>query len=191
MQHLPLTLVLNNGGMPQRWATWQEVATLKTKNSISWEMGESEWIKYGGINRLTGEQSSIRISSIIAVHGMQLPRRTPVTVTGRNLFRRDLQICAYCGDHFYEADLTIDHIIPKARGGKHRWENVVTACKKCNHHKGDRTLEMLGWELLYVPYVPSPEEGLILKNRRILADQMAFISKMLPKNSRLHSLNVQ
>ena len=186
----PLTLVLNEGGIPHRWATWQDVAVLRTKSAIVWEMGQHEWIKYGGISRMTGEQSSVKISSIVAVRGMNMPRRAMPPLTGKNLFLRDLRICAYCGNEFHEQHLTIDHIVPKSRGGKHSWQNVVTACKRCNHHKSDRLIETLGWELLYVPYAPSPEEGLILKNRRILGDQMDFIKKMLPKHSRLHNIRV-
>jgi len=186
----PKVLILNQGGMPQRWATWQDAVVLKAKGLVTWEMGEYDWTKYGGVSRMTGERSSINISSIMSVKGMHLPRRSVMPVTGPNLFRRDLKICAYCGEEFTENHLTIDHIEPKSLGGKHTWRNTVTACKKCNHHKGSRTLDELGWELLYVPYVPSPEEGLILKNRTILADQMDFIKKMLPKNSRLHDLEI-
>jgi 5-methylcytosine-specific restriction endonuclease McrA len=184
----PMILVLNEGGIPHRWATWQDVAVLRTKEAVVWEMGDHNWTKFGGISRMTGEQSSINIPSIVAVRGMNMPRRSVPPLTGKNLFRRDLNICGYCGNEFYDSDLTIDHIVPKALNGSHTWNNCVTACKRCNHHKSDKTLEYLGWELLYVPYTPSPEEGLILKNRRILGDQMDFIKKMLPKHSRLHSV---
>lgn len=180
-----LTLVLNEGGLPQRWATWQEAVIYKAKDLIQWEMGESDWIKYGGISRITGEQSSAQISSIIAVKGMHLPARMVPVLSNRSLFGRDLNICAYCGNSFRNSDLTNDHIIPRARGGKHIWTNCVSTCKRCNNKKGDKLLKDISMDLLYIPYVPSFEEVLILKNRNILCDQMQYMKKSLPKHSRL------
>jgi 5-methylcytosine-specific restriction endonuclease McrA len=64
--------------------------------------------------------------------------------------RRDNYKCAYCGRHAE----TIDHIIPRSRGGQHTWENCTASCQICNHRKADRLLEELGWELLNKPVVP-------------------------------------
>jgi 5-methylcytosine-specific restriction endonuclease McrA len=101
------------------------------------------------------------------------------------LFARDCNICAYCGEHFIDAELTREHIIPYAQNGQDTWMNVVTACRACNHRKGDRTPEQAHMPLLYAPYVPSLWEDFILRNRRILADQMGFLSAHLPRHSRL------
>ena len=65
--------------------------------------------------------------------------------------------------------------------------NVVTACKGCNHRKGNRTPEQAHMDLLYTPYVPTLWEDFILRNRRILADQMEFLMAHLPAGSRLHA----
>ncbi len=65
--------------------------------------------------------------------------------------------------------------------------NVVTACRPCNHRKSHRTPEQAHMPLLYTPYVPSLWEDFILRNRRILADQMEFLMAHLPKSSRLHA----
>ncbi len=80
----------------------------------------------------------------------------------------------------------MEHIVPLSRGGRHLWMNLVTACRGCNHRKGNRTPEQSGMTLLYVPYVPNRYEGFILKNRSILADQMAFLMASVPRHSRLH-----
>ena len=66
--------------------------------------------------------------------------------------------------------------------------NVVTACRACNHRKSSRTPEQARMPLLYAPYVPSLWEDFILRNRRILADQMEFLMAHLPQSSRLHEL---
>jgi 5-methylcytosine-specific restriction endonuclease McrA len=181
-------LTLNEHGTPHHWSTWQDAVVYKAKGLVVWEMGDYDWTKYGGQNRLSGEQSSITFSSIIAVKGAHHPKRETPSLTNPNLFGRDLHTCAYCGGEFKDHQLTNDHIVPKSRGGKHVWTNCVTACKRCNNRKDDSLLEEVNMELLYVPYIPSREEALILRNRNILADQMDFLRHMLPAHSRLHRL---
>ena len=107
-------------------------------------------------------------------------------LTNAKLFARDRNVCAYCGGHFHETELTREHIIPFAQNGRDIWMNVVTACRACNHRKSSRTPEQAHMPLLYAPYVPSLWEDFILRNRRILADQMEFLMAHLPKSSRLH-----
>lgn len=64
--------------------------------------------------------------------------------------------------------------------------NCITACRACNGRKGNRTPEEAGMSLLYLPYVPSLHEDMILRGRRILADQMEFLLASVPKSSRLY-----
>ena len=70
----------------------------------------------------------------------------------RNIFLRDGHKCGYCG----KKGTTIDHILPKSRGGKNTWENLVTACQSCNNRKRDRTPEEAGMTLLTTPGVYDP-----------------------------------
>ncbi len=69
----------------------------------------------------------------------------------RNVMLRDGYTCQYCGRKFNPSDLTIDHVIPRARGGRTSWDNVVTCCRRCNARKGDRTPEEVGMKLLKHP----------------------------------------
>jgi 5-methylcytosine-specific restriction endonuclease McrA len=62
----------------------------------------------------------------------------------RNIFLRDNYSCSYCDRQLNAEELSIDHILPKSRGGKETWENLTTACKSCNCLKGDRTPEEAG-----------------------------------------------
>ena len=96
-------------------------------------------------------------------------------------------ICAYCGRHFHFDDLTREHIIPTSRGGFDSWMNCITACRPCNGHKGNRLPEEVHMSLLYLPYVPSLHEDMILRGRRILTDQMEFLLASVPRHSRLHA----
>jgi 5-methylcytosine-specific restriction endonuclease McrA len=106
-------------------------------------------------------------------------------LSNRELFRRDRQICAYCGGEFSYFRLTRDHILPLSRGGRDGWMNVVTACRHCNGMKRNRTPEEAGIELLYAPYVPNKAEYLILTNRKILSDQMEFLVPHVASGSRV------
>tara|TARA_R110001599_G_scaffold1889_4_gene9711 strand:- start:135686 stop:136192 length:507 start_codon:yes stop_codon:yes gene_type:complete len=78
---------------------------------------------------------------------------TKVVLTRRNVMRRDGFKCQYCGQ---KSKLTIDHIHPKSRGGKDTWENLTTACDKCNVKKGNRTPKEANMELKSKPYRPIP-----------------------------------
>ncbi|MGQ9798125.1 MAG: HNH endonuclease [Ignavibacterium sp.] len=76
-----------------------------------------------------------------------------VILTRKNILRRDGYKCAYCGRS--DIPLTVDHIIPKARGGDDSWENLICACTRCNNVKGDRTPEEANMKLLFKPFKPS------------------------------------
>jgi 5-methylcytosine-specific restriction endonuclease McrA len=76
-----------------------------------------------------------------------------VVLTRKNILRRDGFKCAYCGRS--DLPLTIDHIIPRAKGGSDSWENLISACTFCNNHKGDRTPWEARMELHYKPFKPS------------------------------------
>ena len=74
-------------------------------------------------------------------------------VQQKNILRRDNYTCQYCGDRNHP--LTIDHIIPKSRGGKTSWANIVVACKPCNLNKGSRTAAEAGMKIINKPSRPS------------------------------------
>ena len=75
-----------------------------------------------------------------------------VVMSRHNIFKRDGGKCQYCGT---SKDLTLDHLIPRSKGGKSTWTNLVTACKKCNSRKSDYTLEKVGMTLKKLPVKPS------------------------------------
>ena len=182
----PQILRLDASGQPIEWITWKKAVTYQVTGDVSWSLGEVEFSFHGGENRITGLTSVVTTASIIAVKGEAKGKRKykiPV-LTNSQLFKRDRCICAYCGNKFPEAKLSRDHIMPRSKGGVDTWMNVVTSCKTCNQKKDDKTLKEAGLKLLYVPYVPSHAEALILKNRNILADQMSFLLTLLPAESR-------
>ena len=182
-----LILTLDSSGYPVRWSTWQNAVIAQCKDLIAWQLGD-QTIHYGGRSRLTGEQSTVAVPTIIAIKGLSKIKRRVPPLTNRNLFGRDLNICGYCGKKVPQDKLTRDHIVPVSKGGKNTWMNVITACKGCNCAKDNMLLEDFGKELVYVPYIPDRCEHLILANRKILHDQMEFLAGHLPKHSRMHQL---
>jgi hypothetical protein len=188
MSH-PLILQLNSGGEPSRWIKYDRAAFYYAKGLVSWSLGSYEYNIYGGKSRHTGERSFMVLPSMIAVKGKggaisRKPYTIP-TLTNRSLFRRDHNVCAYCGQLFHTSELTRDHVIPSSKGGPDTWDNVVTACGPCNRHKDDRTPLEAGMPLLFQPYVPTQAEYLILKNPTILPDQRDFLMRNVKSSSRL------
>ncbi|MGQ0502491.1 MAG: HNH endonuclease [Panacagrimonas sp.] len=187
----PLILVLDVTGAPYQWVSWQSAVTFTAVNRVHRLVGETRYTVHGGVSRRTGNRTTVEISSIMALFGRH-PRAwdpCPPALSNPLLFSRDRNLCCYCGAQKSTSQLSRDHISPLARGGTNSWMNVVTACLRCNHVKGCRTPQEAGMSMLYVPYVPSRQEGLILRNRRILADQMDFLCGLLPKHSRLSAVN--
>ncbi|MGM9428053.1 HNH endonuclease [Hydrogenophaga sp. MI9] len=182
-------LKLSAQGLPQSWISLEEAVLHYAADEVRWEMGAEIAVFHGGHNAITGRQSIVAVNSIIGTKGV--PNINPFdlrpSLTNAKLFSRDRNLCAYCGQHFHDDVLTREHIVPMAQQGRDHWMNVVTACKACNHRKANRTPEQAHMALLYAPYVPSLWEDFILRNRRILADQMEFLMSHLPRNSRLHA----
>lgn len=179
-------LRLNLAGQPIEWLNWQQAVCLFARDLVSWTLGDVVKKVLGGHCRLTGERSSMALPSIIACGGEQLARpRRDYPLSNPALFSRDCCLCLYCGQEFGTGQLTRDHVIPMSRGGEDRWENVVSACRRCNQHKANFLPEEIGMELIALPYRPNNAEYLALINsRRILGDQMAFLRNQFSRNSR-------
>lgn len=189
MNNLPLVLKLDISGQPDGWITYQDSAYYAAKDLIAWTMAPIAFTLHGGTCAATGEQSTLEMNTIIAVKGDVKHKYkhagTIPPLSNKALFRRDKNICAYCGDHYNNAQLTRDHVKPKCQNGPDIWTNVVAACGHCNKRKDGYTPEQAGMQLIYVPYAPNRAEWLILENKRILADQMDFLMKQVPQHSRL------
>lgn len=181
-------LALDIAGNPFRWLDIEQAIGYAAGGRVAWEIGDSELVFHGGFRR-SGERSRIVLRPVIALAKSEAMVRhlkaLPLGHENSILFRRDREICAYCGERFDRRSLTRDHIVPRARGGRDVWNNVVTACKCCNMRKACRTPDEARMPLLYVPYEPCRFEHFILTGRRILADQMDYLAARLPPHSRL------
>lgn len=179
-------LSLDAYGRVLDWMSWQDATCLYVRGAVAWTLGDPCLSVHGGTCRATGTQSVLELHPIVAARGHARPHAldpTP-TLTNAALFARDQHLCLYCGRDFSRQHLTRDHVMPLSKGGRDSWENVVAACFHCNSRKGGRTPQQASMPLLAVPYRPSWIEHLILSNRNILADQMAFLKNHLPKRKR-------
>lgn len=97
--------------------------------------------------------SVVPVPSVVRLNRyVRRPFRQRIAFNRKNLFRRDDHTCQYCGDR--GSDLTLDHVLPRSRGGKTTWENVVASCRRCNSRKRDRTPEEAHMHLDRQPKAP-------------------------------------
>lgn len=157
------------------WLTREETATLLVKDLVIWSLGDTVMEIRGGFNCF-GEQSVLKLPSIVACDGKVHLESFDPPLENKFLFRRDKNICLYCGGQFGVTELSRDHVLPLSRGGKDIWTNVVTSCRRCNNRKADRAPEQANMQLLAIPFVPNQYEFLYLSNHNVLADQMEFLS---------------
>jgi len=167
-------LRLNKAGHPVSWLTREETATLIVKDQVIWSLGRTVMEIRGGINR-RGLQSVLKLPSIVACEGKVHLENFDPPLENKFLFRRDQNMCLYCGGVFATHELSRDHVMPLSRGGRDSWTNVVTSCRRCNNRKADRDPAESGMDLLAVPFVPNQYEFLYLSNHNVLADQMEFL----------------
>lgn len=114
---------------------------------------------------------------VLKKYGERPPRR--VTFTRSNLYRRDEWTCQYCGEPMSERKLTIEHVLPRSRGGPTSWENCVSACEACNGRKADQTPSEAGMKLKTTPSRPNwtPKLALPKGKDEIRASWVPFLSK--------------
>lgn len=90
--------------------------------------------------------------AVILLHRyVRVARHRPSSPSRRGVLRRDHRLCVYCS----RPAGTVDHVVPRARGGQSSWENLVACCSPCNVKKGDKTLDQLGWKLTTTPTAPT------------------------------------
>jgi 5-methylcytosine-specific restriction endonuclease McrA len=113
---------------------------------------KSEMVRTANGHKIHSVTQTFPMPSVIRLNRYVNAPYKGVNLTRQNIFKRDNNECQYCGTR---KDLTIDHVIPRAKGGKDTWINLVTACKKCNAKKGESTPEDAGMPLKRKPYKPS------------------------------------
>lgn len=143
------TLVLNAGFEPMQLVSWQRALCLVLSE-------KAEVVAhYDAVVRSVS--SSVQLPSVVRlVRYVQVVSRLGlVRCTRKNVLLRDHYQCQYCGVKCRPGAITIDHVVPRSRGGKTTWTNVVAACHLCNRKKGSRTPEQVGLVLQKLPRRPA------------------------------------
>lgn len=121
---------------------------------------------------LHAERTAIAVPAVLRLtRFVKVPYRAVVPITRKGVLARDEHRCVYCGS----AATSLDHVVPKSRGGAHSWENVVAACGRCNHAKADRPLHELGWRMPRPPRAPTGAAWRILGSRRLDPRWLPFL----------------
>ncbi|MBE1515309.1 HNH endonuclease [Nesterenkonia halotolerans] len=137
------TLVLNAGYEPLSVVTSRRAAVLVMR-------GKASVLAEDRIPITTPTLMVPRPAVILLHHYVRVSRHAPAAPSRRSILRRDGRLCTYCS----RPAATVDHVIPRARGGDSSWENLVACCGACNARKGSKTLDELGWTLTITPQAP-------------------------------------
>ena len=142
---------------------------------VTWD----EWIKLPvreGDLYINTSSGKIRVPKVvITAHYNDVPDITIKGINKRNVYRRDGGIDQYTGEYISLEEASVDHVIPKDRGGKNTWDNVATTRKSTNHRKSNRLNEEVGLVLIKIPKAPIGKKRVIRKHEARIPDQRAFL----------------
>lgn len=140
-------------------ATYEPLCVVTLRRAVVLVLAEKAIVVETGATVMHSAHAAIPVPSVVRLSRyVRVPYRREVPMTRRAVLDRDAHQCAYCG---VRAD-TIDHVRPRSRGGQHTWTNVVAACARCNHRKGDRLLSELGWHLAVSPTQPPATVAVVM-----------------------------
>ena len=144
MEHV---LLLNITYEPLKIINWKKAITLLFLEKV--EVLEEH------AREIHSVSFTVKLPSVVRLLRMVKRPKAPVKFSRQNIYARDKYYCQYCGERYSSEELTYDHIIPKSRGGKTKWDNIVTCCVKCNRRKGGRTPGEAGMKLIRKPSRPT------------------------------------
>jgi 5-methylcytosine-specific restriction endonuclease McrA len=134
-------------------ASWEPLRVLSWQKAIVLVVQERAEIVQASDLEVRSQRLNLPMPSVIRLlKFVKVPFKTKVPLGRKALMARDGGVCQFT--HCDRSASTIDHVIPRSRGGRHVWENVVASCTACNHKKADRSLKELGWKLKAKPTAP-------------------------------------
>ena len=132
-------------------ATYEPLCVVPLRRAVVLVLAEKAIVVEATDSVMHSERLAVPVPTVVKLaRYVRVPYRREVPLTRRAVLERDAHRCVYCAA---KAD-TIDHVRPRSRGGGHVWTNVVAACARCNHRKGDKLLAELGWHLSVAPAQP-------------------------------------
>jgi 5-methylcytosine-specific restriction endonuclease McrA len=150
------TLLLN--------ATYEPLCVVSSRRAIVLVLADKAVAVDSANDVVHAERLSLAVPVVVRLtRYVRVPYPAQVPLSRRAVFTRDGSTCVYCGG----SATSIDHVVPRSRGGTHTWDNVVAACRRCNHTKADRSLAELGWVLPHPPRTPSGAAWRLLGARTV------------------------
>ena len=141
------TLVLTQSYQPVARISWQRAMTLLC-------LGKVEVVDEYADREIRSVSVAFKMPSIIRFLHSVRRKKKAIKFSRENVYARDKGKCQYCQKKIARAESTYDHVVPKSRGGRTNWENIVISCSKCNQDKRDRTPEQAGMHLRVKPVRP-------------------------------------
>jgi len=136
-------------------ATYEPINVCSVQRAVVLVLKDKAEVLEGAAHRLRTPERALTLPHVIRLsYYVRIPRHESRKITRRAVFARDGYSCQYCGSG---SRLTMDHVVPRSRGGKSSWENVVTSCAPCNHRKGDRLPAEVQMFPRRAPRPPAPE----------------------------------
>ncbi|TAH53073.1 MAG: HNH endonuclease [Chloroflexota bacterium] len=136
-------------------ASYEPLNIVSVKRAIVLLLKEKAELVEAARKKIRAERLHMDVPLVIRlVTYVPIPRRLPLPLSRRTVLARDMYTCQYCGTTPGRTELTLDHVLPRSRGGATTWENVVTACGPCNRRKGNRTPDEANMNLLSIPGRP-------------------------------------
>ncbi len=132
-------------------ASYEPLCVVPARRAVVLVLAEKADVVHPSGEEVHSERLTVPVPSVVRLrYYVKVPYRRATALSRRAVFHRDRGQCQYCG----AAAESIDHVIPRSRGGPHEWENVVAACRGCNSRKGDRLLVETSMRLTRRPHVP-------------------------------------
>jgi 5-methylcytosine-specific restriction endonuclease McrA len=155
------TLVLNSSWQPIRTISWEDAFSLLFNQGSDTRISRTKAhvVEYYDDRRVHSATEEWRVPSVIRLADTFVRNRNMVRFSRDAIYTRDHGICQYCGSKVGRDEFTLDHIVPKSRGGKTTWVNTVVACVACNQRKGDASLTTCGMAILKQPVKPDRPMG--------------------------------
>jgi 5-methylcytosine-specific restriction endonuclease McrA len=145
-------------------ATYEPLCVVSSRRAVILVLGGKAVAVESGHEELHSERLTLHIPVVVRLtRFVKVPYRAHVPLTRRAVFARDGGRCVYCA----APATSLDHVVPRSRGGEHAWDNVVSCCRRCNHAKADRGLPELGWRMHRPPRAPTGPAWRVLGTGRM------------------------
>jgi len=153
-------------------ATYEPLCVVPSRRAVILVLAGKAVAVEAGNDQLHSERLTVLVPVVVRLtRFVKVPYRAHVPLTRRAVFARDGGRCVYCA----APATSLDHVIPRSRGGEHRWDNVVSCCRRCNHAKADRGLVELGWRMRRQPHAPTGPAWRVLGTGRMHPCWQAYL----------------